>query len=156
MDNTIPAALRASFFTQWLTSYFTHGDLTKRDTNTLAYVLPSTHRVPTIFNISLEEQREIIDQAPNMTVDAPLMIAGIEQNNASFLKACFDERLRKGMLARLEVWAICGDETASYAIPAFWQIEDEDKKRGGGLVKTLMIPGVNHLVSRYILSQLGG
>lgn len=119
------------FFTQWLTSYFAHGDLLKRDTDTLAYILPATHRVPTIFNISPEEQKEIIEEAPSMAVDAPLMLTCMTQHNASLLKACFDEDFRKSAWGRLEVWAMCGNETASYAIPAFWHIEDEDKKRGG-------------------------
>lgn len=147
IDTTIPVALQASFFAQWVTSYFTHGDLSKRNPDTLAYILPATHRVPTIFNISPEEQIEIINEAPNTAVDTPFMIGCISQNNTSFVRACFDEGLRKGLLTRLEVWSICGDQTASFAIPAFWQIQDEDKKRGGGLVKTLMIAGVNHFVS---------
>jgi hypothetical protein len=135
-------------FTQWVTSYFKHGDgfLSKRSVDALEYVVPSTARVPSIFNMTPEEKADIVSEGPNAAADIPFMVFMIPQLAASFRKAAFSPDVR-ALAPHMKVWFLTGDLTAAFGPAALWAVEDEDKAHGGGLVKTRVIEGTNHFVS---------
>ena len=60
LDESMPLPVRASFFNNWITSYFTHGDLSKRDPDAIEYIVPSPTRVPAIYNMTPEQREAII------------------------------------------------------------------------------------------------
>lgn len=88
MDTTIPAEKHAAMFTTWITSYFDHGDLSTRDVN---YIVPSTFRRPTIYDMTAEEITEVVDQGP---VELPGMFMSMAQANAVYRKACYSADIK--------------------------------------------------------------
>ncbi|THH12476.1 hypothetical protein EW146_g7663 [Bondarzewia mesenterica] len=145
LNTSMPEELRVPAFTQWITGYFQHGDLSKRDLNDLSYVLHATFRPPTIFNMSAEQYKDIVSEGPNAAVDTPFMVNFIPQLLASYRKTCYDGSVRTS-LPKMKVWFLTGDMTASLGPAALWAVEDDDKERGGGFVTCKMIPGANHFV----------
>ncbi|KAH9918264.1 Alpha/Beta hydrolase protein [Fomitopsis serialis] len=141
IDPSIPEKCHEPFFTQWITSYFDHGDLSTRDTNVLSYIVPSVSRRPTIYAMSPEDRQEFVEEVP----EGPAMFCTMAQALAMYRRACFDRDVR-ARLPELKVWSLTGDVTPSFSIASFWTIQDEDKERGGGFVNYKMIPGVNHFM----------
>ncbi|KAF9801423.1 hypothetical protein IEO21_10112 [Rhodonia placenta] len=145
IDTTIQESDRDPLFTQWITSYFHHGDLSKRDPNLLTYVVPATFRAPSVFTMSDEQIAEIVYQPPASTSDMLFMIRFSEQLLASHRKACFYENLRQ-LVPRMKIWALTGDSTASFSLPAFWALQEEDEAVGGGRINFKIVKGVNHFM----------
>ncbi|KAI0058354.1 hypothetical protein BV25DRAFT_1810813 [Artomyces pyxidatus] len=141
MDTSL-AEQQTPMYTQWITSYFRHGDLAKRDTNVLSYIVPATFRRPTIYNMSPEEIEGTVDESMS---EVPSMISLFVQAHANYRKACFDRKIRE-LLPRMKVSALCGDATCSFPLAAFWALQDDDKAEGGGFVNFRMILGVNHFM----------
>lgn len=146
IDTTVPAELRSAFFAQWITSYFKHGDLSKRDLDKLSYIVPSTTRAPSIFGISEEQQAEIIHHPSGEGSDMSLMLLCGAELNASYKRACFDKTVRE-TVPHMTVTVLYGDLSAWSCFPTVWQIQDDDAAHGGGMVKTRLVEGTNHFVS---------
>ncbi|KAF5311563.1 hypothetical protein D9758_019092 [Tetrapyrgos nigripes] len=49
---TIPEELQLPSFTQWVTGYFNHGDLSTRDPNVISHILPATSPILSIYNMT--------------------------------------------------------------------------------------------------------
>ncbi|KAI0828547.1 hypothetical protein BC628DRAFT_1533941 [Trametes gibbosa] len=145
IDTTVPAELRDPFFTQWITSYFTHGDLSTRSLDVLSYVIPSTSRVPSIFNMSAEQISSTIHYGQAATSDMLFMVYSAAQANANYKKACFDANVRQ-LLPRMKISVLMGEKTCSFSVIGSWAIEDDDKARGGGFINFRLVPGANHLM----------
>lgn len=145
IDTTIQESDRDPLFTQWITSYFRHGDLSKRDLDLLTYVVPATFRAPSVFTMSDEQIAEIVYQPPASTSDMLFMIRFSEQLLASHRKAFFDKNLRQ-LVPRMKVWAFTGDSTASFSLPSFWALQEEDEAAGGGRINFKIVKGVNHFM----------
>ncbi|KAH9918265.1 Alpha/Beta hydrolase protein [Fomitopsis serialis] len=141
LSPSIPKKWHKSFFTQWITSYFDHGDLSTRDTDVLSYVVPSILRRPSIYSMSDDDRREFVEEV----AESAIMLSTMPQALAMYRRACFD-RAARAQLSELNVWFLTGDVTCSFSIAAFWAIQDDDNERGGGFVHYKMIPGVNHFM----------
>lgn len=142
---SIPQELRFKAFVQWITSYFEHGDLTKRDLNLLSYILPSPVRPPTIFNMSAAEIEGIVCDGDDAMVDLPLLINMKSQIKASYRKACFD-RATADLFPKMRISLLAGDRSPSWALAGMWAVQDDEKDLGSGRIKFQLIHGVNHFV----------
>ncbi|KAL6307568.1 hypothetical protein BKA93DRAFT_815892 [Sparassis latifolia] len=121
----IPEGEKSLFHRSWLTAYFNHGDLSKRDPKLLSLAAPSLFRRPTIYSMTAEDITELIDD--------------------SVFEARFD-RATRAVVPKMGVWAVVGDSTLSTCILAWWTMQDEDAGNGGGFINFKMTEGVNHLI----------
>ncbi|OSD07675.1 hypothetical protein PYCCODRAFT_1357773 [Trametes coccinea BRFM310] len=146
IDQSIPEEFRGPMHAQWITSYFKHGDLSTRNLDSVSYVLPTTARVPTIYNIPEERLAEISYAPPTMGSDLLMMLYFANQLNASYKKACFDQGIRQ-VLPNLKVTMFAGDMSNATTYPAYWVMEDDDKASGGGKINFKgFVKGINHFV----------
>jgi hypothetical protein len=144
-DTTIPEELRIPAFTQWVTAYFNHGDLSSRNPDVCSHVVPATSPRPTIYNLT-EEQIARTTNNPATGLDLPQMLFFAPHLAGTFRKACFDKQIKQ-ILPHMKISDFCCEQTGGYAQPGLWLIEDEDKEHGGGYVKTKFVPKANHFVS---------
>lgn len=148
IDTTMPEELRVPAFNQWVTGYFKHGDLSKRDLDTLSYVVPTPARTPSVFTMSEEQVERNLSSGPTAVLDIPFIINFIPQFLVSFRKASFDSKVR-AQFPKMKVMFFTGDVTPSWGPATLWAVEDEDKQHGGGFIALKMVQGFNHFVSRF-------
>ena len=141
----MPVEARTPFFSHWITSYFTHGDLSTRDPKAISYVVPTPSRAPTIYSMSDAELARALYEPSAFGSDLAFMLFSGPQIAATYHKAVFDKAAR-ALVPRMRVVVFSGDQTASFSIPSQWAVEDDDKAAGGGFVAVKWIPGFNHLV----------
>ncbi|KZT03859.1 uncharacterized protein LAESUDRAFT_738141 [Laetiporus sulphureus 93-53] len=142
IDFSVPECIRPQMFTPWITSYFNHGDLSTRNRDVLSYIVPSLDRIPSIYNMSAEERREIVDESVD---HMSAMFVCMPQAVARYRRACFDRSLR-ALLPKMKVWCFTGDATSWSQIDAFWLIEKDNADRGGGFINFKVLPGLNHFM----------
>ncbi|KAI0922398.1 hypothetical protein AcV7_005942 [Taiwanofungus camphoratus] len=145
LETSIPTADQNPAFVQWITSYFQHGDLSTRNPDVLQYVLPATFRAPTVFNMTPDQLAGMTYLPPSSGSDAYIMVNLGTVLLASYKKACYNSTIRQ-LLPKMNIWEFTGDVTASFAIPAYWSIQDDNTAAGGGFVNFRMIDGVNHFM----------
>lgn len=144
--DSIPPHLRIPYFCQWVTSYFNHSDLSKRDLNTLEYVLPATYNPGTIYRMDGQEQNQaIITTEQVLAAEGPYMKGFCDQLNAVYRKAMFDPAVKQALSSTLVISLLCADASPAFGIAGVWAIEDEAKKQGVS-IKSLMVEGGNHFV----------
>ncbi|KAI0064173.1 hypothetical protein BV25DRAFT_1801051 [Artomyces pyxidatus] len=142
LDESIPKHLRPAMWTPWVSAYFKHGDLSTRNWGAISYIVPSITRAPSVYNMSLDEIAEGVEE----TVDELLhFYYGVQQEHAIYRKACFDRTLR-ALVPRMKVTHLCGDETCSPTIAAFFNVQEDAEVEGGGLVNFHLISGANHFM----------
>jgi len=142
MDPSIPPEQHTPFWAQWITSYFDHGDFSSRDPSALSHIVPSFTCRPTIYDMTVDEQEQILDQSVS---EMPGMFCSAAQALANTRKACFDPTIR-ALLPNMKIWHIAGTRSASFAFPGRWNLEDDDKANGGALLNFMLIPGMNHFM----------
>ncbi|KAG5651396.1 hypothetical protein H0H81_008778 [Sphagnurus paluster] len=144
VDTSIPEALRLPAFGQWCTAYFDHGDLTKRDLNSLSWVLGSKRRVPTIYNIPEAQLKEMECYGPEAISDLPFLFHFAKQLEASYRKAFYDPEILEAF-PKMKLTYITGDKTGAFGIAGLWALQDDEKEAGGKRpVDYRIIPGINH------------
>ena len=139
---------RISYMTRWLTSYFAHGDLSTRDLDAVEYVLPSTSRIPTLWNMSSQEIADIVDEGPHLVADAPLLLNCYPQAAATYKKGTYSAAAR-ALLPKMKIWELMGDATTAVSLCTFWILQDDDAAHGGGFINFKVIPGHNHFVRSF-------
>ncbi|KAL6308738.1 Alpha/Beta hydrolase protein [Sparassis latifolia] len=142
VDPTIPEKDKNQLHTLWVSAYFTHGDLAARDPALLSHCAPSLHRRPSIFGFSADDKVKIVEAT---FMEGPLLYHALPQQRDVYRKACFDRAVR-ARLPHMKVWAMVGDSSGSFAIGAWWSMQDDDKDNGGGLIQFKVTPGVNHMI----------
>lgn len=154
LDEYIPLELRLPAFIQWTTGYFKHGDLSTRDLNVVSYVLPSTHRVPTIFNIPEADQKEIIYDGVEVFVEYRIMLAFSAQLHKVYRKALFNPSTQK-LFPHLKIGYLAGTETASFGIDNLWKVQRDAEEAGIDSITFKLEPGINHFVGYdFFLSRI--
>jgi len=141
---SIPPEDRLPAFGQWVTGYFDHKSVESRDLNDLTYVLVSTNRSGTIYNMSQAQIDETIFNGAEAAIEGPYMFTFQTQLQDVFKKALFDPSVRK-LLPHLKVAAIAGTRTASFGIAGFWAVEKEAKSSDLPITFK-MVDGINHFV----------
>ncbi|KAF8649634.1 hypothetical protein AX16_005722 [Volvariella volvacea WC 439] len=146
-DTSIPPETQVPYFVQWITSYFKHGDITKRDTSLISFVVPDPSRTPSIFGMTSSEMSKVVyEDSVNLGEGLYLFFLG-PQFLANYQKACYDKAIRS-LLGRMQIWMVTGDATASFSIASLWSIEDDELARGsrGSFIKYKILNGANHFV----------
>lgn len=147
---SIPPEQRFPYFNQWVTAYFDHADLSKRDLNTLEYVLPSSSRPGSIFSMSKAEQQEMIGSNDESAGDGPYIMGFTPQLNAVFRKALFDPST-KALFPKLKISCLAGEKSAAFGIAGVWSIQEEATKEGiADSINFTIAPGLNHFVSELL------
>lgn len=130
--------------TRWLTAYFNHGDLDTRDLNVLEFVVPTTDRIPSLWNMDDVVQEKGIEEEPVFSVDAPIFRLS-EELNAMYKEALFGSVMRSAFPG-LKTSLLVGTKAISMSIASWWSIEQDDVANGGGLVQYRVLDGLNHFV----------
>ncbi|KAI0700662.1 hypothetical protein C8T65DRAFT_657414 [Cerioporus squamosus] len=143
IDTTLPADQRTAAFVLWVTSYFTHGDLSTRDPSVLSYWIPARTRVPSIYNMSPAEHARAVYTPPGDKSDMLFMFFSEPAIQQTYRKACFDPAVR-ALFPGMKICVLSGDATSPHGLPAFWSMQDDDAKHGGGFIEFGWVPGANH------------
>ncbi|KAG6867737.1 hypothetical protein C0993_011819 [Termitomyces sp. T159_Od127] len=144
----LPQGLRLAAFGQWVAGYFDHGDLAKRDLSALSWVLPSTNRVPTIFNIPTEKLAEAARYGDDGSNDLLYMMHFVNQFKAAYKRVVHDTETQR-LFPSLEQVLLVGERSGAFAIAGMWAAEDDQKESGGHQnLKINLVPGINHFVRR--------
>ncbi len=139
----------------WVTSYFKHGDLSTRDTDVISYWIPARSRAPSIFNFTDDEYARAVYMPPGDKSEMLFMFFSEPAIQQTYKKACFDRSIRASFPG-LKIWVLSGDVTSPHGIPAFWSMEDDDAKHGGGFIEFRWVPGANHFVRLLLLAAVLG
>lgn len=148
-DNNIPAEDRYPLWRQWMTSYFEHGDLSERNIDLLSYVVPSTVRVPTIFNMSKAQFNDIV-YGDIVAEEMGVLFNFAPQLKANYRKALFD-RTTSILFPHLKISYLAGEFSVSWALVSMWSVQDDDAELGSSLIDFKLIHSANHFV--YIFSS---
>ncbi|KAF5388382.1 hypothetical protein D9615_000797 [Tricholomella constricta] len=144
IDTTIPQELRLIAFGQWVTGYFEHGDLSKRDLSSLSWVIPSNNRVPTIYNISKDKLNEMGSFGLDAVPDLMLLINFVDQLKNAYRKTCYDAEIIKTFPA-MKVTLLTSDTTPAFGPAGMWAMQDDEKENGGTRpVNYKIVSGINH------------
>ncbi|KAH9933383.1 uncharacterized protein B0H18DRAFT_983406 [Fomitopsis serialis] len=136
---SVPEQKRDQLYLQWFTAYFDHGDLSTRDKSVIEYIVPSSSRAPTIYNMSADERAAMIEPVKEL----PLLRGMFASSLPAFRKACFDRDVRS-LLPEMKIWHLGCDAAPSFGISAYFDILADHEANGGGLINFRMIPGGNH------------
>ncbi|KAF8224406.1 alpha/beta-hydrolase [Tricholoma matsutake] len=137
-------AARSRVITCWITSYFQHSGLHTHDLHGLK-VVPSIHRVPSVWNMSLTEAAYIIDTGSHNAFDGLLLSKCQPETNAVYKAAIFD-RVVRHQLPHMKSWLLIGSASIPTCISSLWSIQDDDKANGGDNISYKVLPGMNHFV----------
>ncbi|KAG5651399.1 hypothetical protein H0H81_008781 [Sphagnurus paluster] len=144
VNPSIPESLRLPSFAQWSTAYFDHGDLTKRDLDSLSWVVVSTLSPPTIYNIPETQLKEMQRYGPEAIGDRDFLFSFAKQFKASYRKAFYDPEILEAF-PKMKLTYITGDKTCAFGLAGLWALQDDEKEAGGKKpVDYRVIPGVNH------------
>ncbi|KAI0064166.1 hypothetical protein BV25DRAFT_1853507 [Artomyces pyxidatus] len=141
-DPTLPTHLQQAMWTPWVSSYFAHSDLSKRDPTVLTVTAPSLTPAPTVYNMSPEE---IADSVDDTVTELPALIHATSQQSVIYRKACFEREVRT-RLPHMKVTHLCGDKTISSALATLWGVQDDAEVDGGNMVEFNLVPDANHFM----------
>ncbi|KAF8629752.1 hypothetical protein AX15_003292 [Amanita polypyramis BW_CC] len=142
IDTFIKPEDRHLVFGHFVSSYYDHGDITSKDPKTISWVVTSTTRPATLYNMSKDEQTEIICYGQESAFDLPWMAHFGEQLSFAYRKAFFDDATRK-LFPHIKLTYFTGDRSPGFAINTYWTIE-KDVKDAGKSVNLRFVPGANH------------
>jgi len=149
IDTTMPENLRLPAFGQWCTGYFDHGDMTlssAHDHDSLSWILSSPERVPTFYNIPVDQLNTITTYGNDASTDLPFLFFFSNQLNAVYNKA-FNGKDITAKFPRMKKSFLCGDKTGAFGVAGLWAVQDDQKENGTDpSVKFKLIPGANHFL----------
>ncbi|TFK59482.1 hypothetical protein BDN72DRAFT_730434, partial [Pluteus cervinus] len=133
-DFQIPEDLRGHLFAHLATSYYSHPNTKSRDPSQLSHVIPSTHRVPTIFNITPEDQKEVISVNKDTYPDLALTRFWGPLHYENYRKVCFDEEFKK-RFPLLKIGVVYGTSSPAASYLAVWKMERDNEEAGGNVLR---------------------
>jgi pimeloyl-ACP methyl ester carboxylesterase len=149
IDTTMPENLRLPAFGQWCTGYFDHGDITlssAHDHDGLSWILSSPERVPTFYNIPVDQLNTITTYGNDASTDLPFLFFFSNQLNAVYSKA-FNDKDITAKFPHMKKSFLCGDKTGAFGVAGLWAVQDDQKENGTDpSVKFKLIPGANHFL----------
>ncbi|KAF8215076.1 hypothetical protein K438DRAFT_1955069 [Mycena galopus ATCC 62051] len=146
-DQDLAPAARGLAFGKWVTSYFTHGDLSTRDPDQLNYRDTDPSRKPTFDDTPIEELLSIVDMSVGDKCDTIL----VEPPFAAVLsalteKALFDPEIRAAWRGT-KVSYMYATATSWNGYLALWDIERRvEAAQGNAPIAFRLIQGANHFV----------
>ncbi|KAF8901870.1 Alpha/Beta hydrolase protein [Gymnopilus junonius] len=143
VDITMPESLRLPMFGQWVSSYFDNGDYSKHNYDTLAYVLPSTDKIPTIFK---DDMSNTASYGQDAALDLPLVFKFVQPLQEAFYKALRGSETA-ALFPRLKMTFVCGDRSPSFGLSGLWTVQDNVTKGGlRGRIHYKIVKGANHFL----------
>lgn len=148
-DQTLTEAERARSFALLVSSYFTHKSLTSRDIADLQRKPDPNARKATIDRFTPEEECEV-------TCYSALFRNELAARTASHV--VYAARMDKALFESASYWPKCRvdlilcENTSFLCVEAAWEFDKirekaEKEGRQGRVMRSFMIPGVNHFVS---------
>ncbi|KAJ3722823.1 Alpha/Beta hydrolase protein [Lentinula guzmanii] len=144
-ETSIPEELRFKAFAHWITSYFEHGDLSKRELDSLSYVLASPLRPPSIYNMSTAETDEMLQLDQAAMSDLPFLFNLSNQLKVAFRKVCFDPVTKK-LLPKMSITFMSGTMPPAFGPAGLWAVESEQKEAKTNHIHLKVVPGANHFM----------
>ncbi|PPQ73073.1 hypothetical protein CVT26_014639 [Gymnopilus dilepis] len=142
-DETIPPEQRAQAFGMWLTEYYPHPNLEKKDCHTLIYKVTPPVKPASFTGLPFEELLTKIDLTAGVNGDNyigyPHFLPAITKAREL---AFFSPEVRKAW-GNIPFSVIYGEESPYNVQWAIWQLEAEAEKTGLPL-KFKSMPGANH------------
>ncbi|PBK63889.1 hypothetical protein ARMSODRAFT_893703 [Armillaria solidipes] len=149
IDTTMPENIRLPAFGQWCTGYFDHGDITlssAHDHDSLSWILSSPERVPTFYNIPVDQLNTIATYGNDASTDLPFLFFFSNQLKAVYSKA-FNDKDITAKFPHMKRSFLCGDKTGAFGVAGLWAVQDDQKENGtDSSVKYKLIPGANHFL----------
>lgn len=142
IDKTIPKKSEIPFFVWWVSSYFQHGDLSKRSHEELEYHAPGFNRPPTVYSLASADRLSVVESGAALKADVPYQVFLRPQFLASY-NSLFSKEL-KDLLPNLKAFLISGEHSAAFSPSTAWMVQDHDKEHGGGFIKAKILRGFNH------------
>jgi hypothetical protein len=142
-DTTIPEDTRTAAFAQWVSGYFDHGEVSRRNLSQLSWIVPSPTRAPTIFNFH-SAYAAIVEGGSNVAPDLLSVVNFLPQLKVNYHNAAYNDTVRN-LLPQMKVRYLAGTRSPAFAYATLWQVEDENAARGQ-YISFSLIKGANHLV----------
>ncbi|KDR72504.1 hypothetical protein GALMADRAFT_252604 [Galerina marginata CBS 339.88] len=142
-DMSLTPEERGTAFNQWLSEYYPHKNLERKDCHTLIYKVTAPIKVPSFAGISFEEFLTKTD-----------LTAGANGDNLIFDEHCrpvtmilkelafFNAKVRSEW-GNVPFNVIYGEESPYNVIWAVWKLEEQSEK-AGLVIKFKSMPGANH------------
>ncbi|KAK0471021.1 hypothetical protein IW261DRAFT_1514100 [Armillaria novae-zelandiae] len=148
-DTTMPKNLRLPAFGQWSTGYFDHGDITlssAHNLDSLSWVLSSPERVPTFYNIPVDQLKTITTYGNDALTDVPFLHFFSYQLQAVYSKVFNDTNIA-AKFPHMKKSCLCGDKTGAFAVAGLWAVQDDQKENGTDAnVSFKLIHGANRFL----------
>ncbi|KAF9484137.1 alpha/beta-hydrolase [Pholiota conissans] len=144
-DPNIPPQERIDAFKIWVSGYFQHGDLSKKDFAQLNQRDFETNaRKPTVSTMSPEESTSIFDGLTGAEFDGPVISPGNFEGILRSLtsKALFDPEIRHEW-SRLRIHFMYGEKTIWLVISSMWELEERARQAG---IDYEFVTGANHFL----------
>jgi len=142
-DETIAPEQRGPAFVNWITQYYPHPELEKKDCYKLIYKVETPEKEPTFTNVPFEEILKLVDFGAGPTADNHVADRHFQPVHRILReKAFFNAKIR-------EAWhsstfsVVYGEETTYNIIWAVWKLQEESEKTGLPIAFKA-IPRVNH------------
>jgi hypothetical protein len=144
-DESIPHEVRGQVFSQWVSQYFPHKFLDKKDCNNLVYKIDPPVKPATFSGMPFEELLTKVDLTAGENGDT--VVADLHFRpvlNIVTQLALFDGTVRSAW-GNVPFAIVYGEESPYCVIWAVWKFEEEAERTGLPL-KFISIPGGNHFV----------
>lgn len=145
-DESIAPEQRGPAFVNWVTQYYPHPELEKKDCYKLIYKVDEPIKSPTFTDVPFEEILKMVDFSAGPTADNHVADFYFQPAHRILReKAFFNPKIR-------EAWhsstfsVVYGEQTTYNIIWAVWKLQEESDKTGLPIAFKSM-PGVNHFVS---------
>ena len=136
-------------FAYWVSSYFSHGDLSSHDLENLTYKTPDPSRPASITNMTPAEFESMVDILPASRSELFLLTKFDPLFVQQTSKALFDP-VTRALWSRLEVWMLYGDSAPWNVIYPAWEVEAR-AKAGNQPVKFRVLKDAHHFVRLFLL-----
>jgi hypothetical protein len=138
-------------FCHWVTCYFDHSAAKAKDLKSLSWVVPSTVRIGTLYNIPKGDQDQIISSGKGADVEVPFFMNFAEERKMVYRKAWFfgrgeGESTKRFLSERVKVSHVVGGMAPAFAFASLWNVE-RDAREMGKVINVKIVPQANHFVS---------
>ncbi|KAF9484527.1 alpha/beta-hydrolase [Pholiota conissans] len=142
-DETLTPEERGPAFGQWLSQYFPHTELEKKDCYKLVYKVETPVKTPTFTGMPFSEILTKVDFSAGPSADNHIADVHFQPaHRVVRAKALFDSTTRK-QWNDVSFVVLYGEEVPYNIVWAAWQLEAEAKKKEFP-IRFKSIPGANH------------
>ncbi|KAI0026578.1 hypothetical protein K488DRAFT_92281 [Vararia minispora EC-137] len=128
-------------FTQWISTYFDHPDLSAR---TLEFLVPSPRTPPLIWN-DLDRFSQAVDAGTAPLADIIVAVGMPEHLACTCIVVLFDPAVR-AVLPHMRVSHFVGVHAPAFLVHYFWVMKDMAACFSGTPVEFRLVEGANHFI----------